>query len=75
MLMQKNSAKNTKLESKLKELSLNWSKKHLKEAQPSPEDASERLVVKNKTIRVLLDAGSSGNLLFLKNDLTSTYPL
>jgi hypothetical protein len=39
---------------------------HLKEAQPPPEDASERLVVKHKTIRVLLDTGSSGDLLFLE---------
>jgi hypothetical protein len=40
-----------------------------------PKDTSERLIVKNKTIRVLLDTGSSGDLLFWKKDLTSTYPL
>jgi hypothetical protein len=38
------SAKKTKLGSK-----------HPKEAQPPPEDTSERLVVKHKTSRVLLD--------------------
>jgi hypothetical protein len=62
----KNSAKKTKLGSKLKNLGLNQSKKHLKEAQPPLEDASKRLIVKHKTIRVLLDTGSSGDLLFLK---------
>jgi hypothetical protein len=36
---------------------------------------SYKLVVKSKTIRVLLDSGSSGDLLFLKNELQSTYPL
>ncbi len=30
------------------------------------QDISERLIVKQKTIRVLLDTGSSGNLLFIK---------
>ncbi len=39
---------------------------HLKEAQLPPENTSERLVVKHKTIRVLLDTGSSGDLLFLE---------
>jgi hypothetical protein len=50
----KNSARKTKLGSKSKKVG---SKKHLKEAQLPPEDASERLVVKHKTIRVLLDTG------------------
>ncbi len=63
----KNSAKKTKLGSNSKKLGLNWSKKHLKEAQPPLEDATERLIVKHKTIRVLLDTGSSGDLLFLNN--------
>ncbi len=30
------------------------------------KDASEGLIVKKKTIRVLLDTGSSGNLLFIR---------
>jgi hypothetical protein len=30
------------------------------------KDASEGLIVKNKTIKVLLDTGSSGNLLFIR---------
>jgi hypothetical protein len=58
------SAKNTKLESKLKKLDLNQSKKCLKEADPPPKDTSERLIVKHKTIRVLLGTESSGDLLF-----------
>jgi hypothetical protein len=62
----KNSAKETKLGSKLKKIGLERSKKRLKEALPPLEDASERLIVKQKTIRVLLDTGSSGELLFLK---------
>jgi hypothetical protein len=62
----KNSAKKTKLGSKLKKLGLDQSKTCLKEAKPPPEDASKRLVVKHKTIRVLLDTGSSGDLLFLE---------
>ncbi len=60
------SAKKTKLESKLKKLDLNWSKKCQKEADPPPKDTSERLIVKHKTIRVLLDTGSSEDLLFLE---------
>jgi hypothetical protein len=58
----KNSAKKTKLGSNSKKLGLNQSKKQLKEAQLPQEDASERLVVKHTTIRVLLDTGSSGDL-------------
>ncbi len=73
--MPKNSAKKTKLGSKLKKLGLDQSKKHLKEAQPPPEDASERLVVKHKTIRVLLDTGSSGDLLFLEKGSNRCIPV
>jgi hypothetical protein len=62
----KNSAKRTKLGSKSKILGLERSKKRLKEALPPPKDANERLIVKHKTIRVLLDTGSSGDLLFFK---------
>jgi hypothetical protein len=69
------SAKKTKLESKLKELGLNQSKKHLKEAQLPPEDTSKRLVVKHKTIRVLLDTGSSGDLLFLEKGSNKYIPM
>ncbi len=60
------SAKKTKLESKSKILDLNRSKKCLKDASPPPKDTSERLIVKHKTIRVLLDTGSSGDLLCLE---------
>jgi hypothetical protein len=62
----KNSAKKTKLGSKSKKLGLILPKMHLKGAQRTPEDASKRLLVKHKTIRVLLDTGSSGDFLFLE---------
>ena len=62
----KNSAKETKLGSKSKKLGLILPKMHLKGAQRTPEDASKRLLVKHKTIRVLLDTGSSGDFLFLE---------
>jgi hypothetical protein len=70
----KNSAKRTKLESKSKILGLNRSKKHQKEARPPPEDISEKLVVKHKAIRVLLDTGSSGGLLFLEKGSNKYIP-
>jgi hypothetical protein len=38
----------------------------LEEVQRPPKDASKRLLIKRKTIRVLLDTGSSGDLLFLE---------
>ncbi len=68
----KNRAKKTKLGSKLKKL---VSKKHQKETQPPPEDTSERLIVKHKTIRVLLDTGSSGDLLFLEKGSNKYIPI
>jgi len=46
---------------------LNPKKKHLKGLYEPNNDASKRLLVKQKTIRVLLDTGSSGDLLFIKN--------
>ncbi len=52
---------------------LNSKKKHLNRALKRPNelnesvsDISERLIVKQKTIRVLLDTGSSGDLLFVQ---------
>jgi hypothetical protein len=60
------STKKTKLESKSKKLDLKRSKKRLKEAEPQSKDTSKRLIAKHKTIRVLLDTGSSGDLLFLE---------
>ncbi len=71
----KNSAKETKLGSKSKKLGLERSKKHLKEALPPLEDANKRLLVKQKTIRVLLDTGSSGDLLFLKKGSNKYIPV
>jgi hypothetical protein len=69
------SAKKTKLESKLKKLDLKWSKKCLKEAEPPPKDTSKRLIAKHKTIRVLLDTGSCGDLLFLKKGSNKYIPI
>ena len=39
----------------------------------SVSDTSKRLIVKQKTIRVLLDTGSSGDLLLSEKDLKNTY--
>jgi hypothetical protein len=70
------SAKKTQLESKVKKLDLKQSKKSLKEAELAPKDTSKRLIAKHKTISLLLDTGSGGDLLFSgKKDLISTYPL
>jgi hypothetical protein len=55
---------------KSKKLALNKAilklKKALNCAQIVPQSASKGLIAKNKTIRVLLDSGLSGDLLFLK---------
>jgi hypothetical protein len=48
---------------------------HLNGAQWPPEDASKRLLVKHKTIRVLLDTGSSGDLLFLEKESNKYMPV
>jgi hypothetical protein len=52
---------------------LNSKKNHLKRSlkhhnglSETISDTSKRLIVKQKTIRVLLDTGSSGDLLFLR---------
>jgi hypothetical protein len=52
---------------------LNSKKKHLNRPlkchdglNESVSDTSERLIAKKKTIRVLLDTGSSGDLLFIR---------
>ncbi len=71
----KNSAKKTKLGSNLKKLGLNQPKTRLKGAQWPLEDASERLLVKHMTIRVLLDTGSSGDLLFLEKGSNTNIPI
>jgi hypothetical protein len=47
----------------------------LKEAQQPPDDARKRLLVKNKTIRVLLDTGLSGDLLFLEKGSNKYVPI
>jgi hypothetical protein len=48
---------------------------YLKGAQRPPDDASKRLLVKHKTIRVLLDTGSSGDLLFLEKGSNMYIPV
>ncbi len=48
-----------------KKKGLNRSSKHLGGFREPASDASERLIVKQKTIRVLLDTGLSGDLLFI----------
>jgi len=55
---------NKRLTSKKKHL--NRSLKRPNELNESVSDISERLIVKQKTIRVLLDTGSSGDLLFVR---------
>jgi hypothetical protein len=57
-------AKKAKLESKLMKLDLKGSKKGIEEAEPPPKDTSKGLIAKHKTVRVPLDTGSSGDLLF-----------
>ena len=49
-----------------KKKALNRSKKHLKGLQESIDNVIKRLLDKQKTIRVLLDTGSSDDLLFIK---------
>jgi len=49
----------------LKKKALNRPKKHLTGLHESIDDASKGLLVKQKTIKVLLDTGSSGDLLFI----------
>ena len=55
---------NKRLNSKKKHL--NRSLKHHDDFSESISDTSERLIVKQKTIRVLLNTGSSGDLLFVR---------
>ncbi len=49
-----------------KKKDLNQSNKHLNGLSEPVSNVSERPLVKQKTIRVLLDTGSSGDLLFIK---------
>jgi hypothetical protein len=71
-----------KLASKSKRLELNCTNLELKSKNtrsdhtkmPDPS-VSSGLKVKNKTIRVLLDSGSSGDLLFIKNGPVNAFPL
>jgi hypothetical protein len=49
-----------------KKKDLNQSNRHLNGLSEPVSNVSKRLIVKQKTIRVLLDTGSSGDLLFIK---------
>jgi hypothetical protein len=50
-------------------------KKVSKGGRPTTKGHSERLIVKNKTITVLLDTGSSGDLLFLEKGSNRYIPV
>ncbi len=67
--------KKTELGPKSKKFGLNRSKMHPKEAQRPPKDASKRPLVKSKTIRVLLETGLSGDLLFLEKGSNKYIPI
>ncbi len=71
-----------KLASKSKKLELNCtnselnSKKTRSDCPKAPDPSvSSGLKVKNKTIRVLLDSGSTGELLFMKKGPVNAFPL
>jgi hypothetical protein len=57
----------------LKKKDLNWSNKHLNGLSKPVNNVSERLIVKQKTIRVLLDTGSSSDLLFIKKRVSKVH--
>ncbi len=57
----------------LKKKDLNRSKKHPNGLSKPFSDVSERLIVKQKTIRALLDTGLSGDLLFLKKRVSKVH--
>jgi len=58
----------------LKKKHLNRSLKHPHELNKSVSDIRERLIVKQKTKRVLLDTGSSGDLLFVQKESQKYIP-
>ncbi len=72
----------TKYALESKELALNKANLKLKKAKSRPNRTSKynksttnRLIVKTKTSRVLLDSGLSGDLLFLKKRASKDIPL
>jgi hypothetical protein len=56
-------------------LMLNSKNTHSDCAKTPDSSVSSGLYVKNKTIRGLLDSGSSGDLLFMKKGPVNTFPL
>jgi len=58
----------------LKKKHLNRSLKHHDDLSESVSNPSERLIMKQKTIRVLLDTGSSGDLLFVRKESQKYIP-
>ncbi len=65
-ILKKLASKSKKLELNPTNLELNSKKTHSDRAKTPDPSVSSGLKVKNKTIRVLLDSGSSGDLLFMK---------
>jgi hypothetical protein len=57
-----------------KKKDLNRSNKHLNGLSKPVSNVSKRLIVKQKTIRVLLDTGSSGDLLFIRKESKKYIP-
>ncbi len=68
-------SKSKKLELNCTTLKLNSEKTHSDCTKTPDPSVSSRLYVKNKTIRVLLDSGSNGGLLFIKKGPVNAYPL
>jgi hypothetical protein len=64
-----------KLELNCTNLELNSKKTHSDCAKMPDPSISSGLKVKNKTIRVLLDSGSSGDLLFIKKGPVNAFLL
>ncbi len=58
----------------MKKKHLNRSLKHHDDLSESVSNPSERLIMKQKTIRVLLDTGSSGDLLFVRKESQKYIP-
>ena len=68
-------SKSKKLELNCTNLELNSNKTHSDCAKMPDPSVSSGLYVKNNTIRVLLDSGSSGDYLFMKKGPVNTFPL
>ncbi len=74
-ILKKLASKSKKLELNCTNLMLNSNKTRSDRAKKPDPSISSGLYVKNKTIRVLLDSGSSGDLLFMKKGPVNAIPL